>query len=115
MILAGNKLSSGTAFTGELSSGQLTQLRRYMESLPRFVRPHWVLPSYLKEQELRCRIRVFIGKGGKLLKTKIVESSGDVEYDSYALRAIARAELPSPDESLAKELVSGVVILGFPL
>ena len=115
LILAGNKLSAGTSPTGKINSEQLSELRRYMESLPRYVRPHWVLPSYLKGQGLQCRIRLSIGRGGKLLKTIIVESSGNEQYDNYALQAIEQAELPEPDKALVNQLVRGVVILGFPL
>ena len=115
LILAGNKLSAGTALTGDINTGELSELRRYMESLPQFVRPHWTLPSYLKEQDLQCRIRIFIGRGGKLLQSRIVESSGDAQYDKYALQAIRRTQFPTPAEAILKELVRGVVVLGFPL
>ena len=115
LIMAGNKLSQGASLTGRESSERLSQLQLYMESLPRFVRPHWVLPSYLRDRQLQCRIRIFIGRGGKLLEARIIESSGDKQYDHRALEAIRRAPLPAPDESLLKELVRGVVVLGFPL
>ena len=115
LILAGNKLSTGVALTGNINNEELTELRRYMESLPQFVRPHWVLPSYLKEQELKCRIQIFIGRGGKLLKSNIIESSGDSQYDNYAQEALEKAQFPVPNDSLLKELVKGVAVLGFPL
>ena len=115
LILAGNKLSSGVSLTGHVNSNELSELRLYMESLPRFIRPHWVLPSYLKEKGLQCRVRIFIAKGGRLLQAKVVESSGDPQYDSYALRAIQKAQLPVPKDELLEELVQGMVVLGFPL
>ena len=115
LILAGNKLSSGMSLTGNVNSKELSELRLYMESLPQLVRPHWILPSYLKEQNLQCRIRIFIGKGGKLLKATLVESSGDLQYDDYALQAIQKTQFPTPKHGLLKELVQGVVVLGFPL
>ena len=113
LILAGNKLSSGASLTGDTNSKELSELRLYMESLPLFIRPHWILPSYLKEKELQCRIRIFIAKGGRLLKATVVESSGDTQYDNHALGAIRRAQLPVPKDELLEALVQGVVVLGF--
>ena len=115
LILAGNKLSSGMSLTGHTNSKELSELRLYMESLPLFIRPHWVLPSYLKEKGLQCRIRIFIAKGGRLLQATVVESSGDPQYDSHALQAIQKAQLPVPKDELLEELVQGMVVLGFPL
>ena len=115
LILAGNKLSAGASFTGDVNNESLSELQRYMESLPQFVRPYWVLPGFLKDQVLRCRIQIFIGKGGKLLRAMVVESSGDAQYDDYALQAVHKAQFPEPSESLLKSLVRGVAVLGFPL
>ena len=115
LILAGNKLSAGASFTGDVSNESLSELQQYMELLPQFVRPHWVLPGFLKDQVLRCRIQIFIGKGGKLLRAIVVESSGDAQYDDYALQAVHKAQFPGPSESLLKSLVRGVAVLGFPL
>ena len=115
LLLEGNKLSEGASLTGRVQEGSLSELNRYMESLPQFVRPHWVLPSYLKEKQLQCRIRVFIDRRGQLVKAEIFQSSGDEQYDQHALSAVRQAELPEPKEEILKELLGGVVILGFPL
>ena len=115
LVVAGNKLSKGPSLVGDVNTEDLSELRLYMESLPQFVRPHWILPSYLKESEKKCRVRIFIGKGGKLLKSAIVESSGDPQYDDYALAAVQRTQFPAPDPNLVRELAAGVVVLGFPL
>ena len=115
LILAGNKLSKGSSLTGKINSEELSELRRYMESLPQYVRPHWVLPSYLREKDLQCRIQIFIGREGKLLKSVLIKSSGDDQYDHYALDAVEKTQFPTPKDSFLKELVQGVVVLGFPL
>ncbi|MCY4643288.1 MAG: TonB family protein [Bacteriovoracales bacterium] len=115
LVVAGNKLSKGPSLVGDVNTKDLSKLHLYMESLPQFVRPHWILPSYLKESEKKCRIQIFIGKEGKLLKSAVMESSGDPQYDNYALAAIQRTQFPVPEPDLVAELASGVVVLGFPL
>ncbi len=115
LILAGNKISKGSALTGSQNSEDLPALQSYLEELPKLIRPSWKLPSYLMGKDLRCRIRIYIGNKGDVLRTEIIESSGDAEYDQRALSAIMKSKLPAPDNIIASDLIRGVVILGFPL
>ncbi len=115
LVLAGNKVSRGSAFTGDVSDKAIEGLAVYMASLPEKVRPHWRLPSYLKETELRCRVRIFLDDRGKLLKAEILESSGEEEYDQRALEAVQATTFPPPEPLYHKQALQGSIVLGFPL
>lgn len=116
LILEGNKISKGTALSGKQTEQNLTVLESYLNNITQFVRPHWKLPSYLKNNtELRCRIRIFINKSGKIFKSEILEPSGEPQYDSLAQTAISRTTLPAPPVEIVPSLVKGVAVLGFPL
>lgn len=115
LVLAGNKLSQGTAYTGGRGgNGEVANV--YLGRLPEHVRPLWKLPSFLMNKDLRCRIRVFLSANGSILNAIVFESSGDKEYDKRALDAVKSA---SPFPPLPTELVSsgakGEIVLGFPL
>ncbi len=116
LILEGNKISKGASTTGvELNRGQKEYID-YIQRLPDQVRPHWKLPSYLLEKDLRCRIRIYIGSNGQVLRMEVFESSGEEEYDKKALMAVKLASpLPKPESSILGRVTKGDVILGFPL
>ena len=115
LIVSGNKLSDGTTLVGESQKGLQSDLARYAASMVERVRLHWKLPSYLKEQNLRCRIQIFLRKNGDLSHAKVIESSGNTEYDNRALRAIRSARFSPVDEKIASSVSSGEIVLGFPL
>lgn len=115
LLLEGNKVSKGTSTTGDrVDENDL--FRQYVQTLPDQVRPFWKLPSYLNEKNLRCRIRVFIASDGKILRSEIFESSGELEYDNKALEAVRKtAQFTAPPKEIRSQLASGEVSLGFPL
>lgn len=116
LVLAGNKISEGTAVSGSGSSARSEGFVRYVQNIPVHVRPQWTLPSYLMDKDLKCRIRIYIGNDGRLLKAEIFESSGNDEYDGRALRAVKiSAPFPTPESKIAKSLSRGDLVLGFPL
>jgi TonB family protein len=116
LVLEGNKISTGTSLTGDVSSEELTLFEKYLGGLPDLIRVHWKLPSYLIDKNLRCRIQIFVGENGQLLKLSIYESSGVSEYDQKAIDAIrASAPFKKPDQKILSKVTSGSVILGFPL
>ena len=117
VIYEGNQVSSGSSLTGDASEGDLTPFHEYVQKIPDFVRPYWKLPSFLLEQELTCRVRIFINSAGRVIKMELYESSGNSDYDNRALDAIKAAmPLPAPEQgAVANRLVSNGVILGFPL
>jgi TonB family protein len=117
LILKGNKLSQGSAVIGNVGADQSALvINSYATNLPNLVKPHWKLPSYLIEQDLRCRVRVYISATGELTNIELFESSGQSEYDQKALQAVRRAApFPPPPKEAQFKLANGQIILGFPL
>jgi TonB family protein len=116
LILEGNRLSKGSALVGDYSDEQNSEFSAYVQSLPELVRSQWKLPSYLKEKNLRCRIAVYLSSIGEVLKTELLESSGQSEFDARAEKAIREAApFPKPSQSVASRLTTSGVILRFPL
>jgi colicin import membrane protein len=116
LLLAGNKLSKGSSATGDVVSGDRGAFEEYAASMPAHVRPYWKLPSFLRGKDLKCRIQIYIGENGKVLKTSYYEKSGDDDFDQRALNAIkASAPFPIPPKEAVAFLQSGAIVLGFPL
>jgi colicin import membrane protein len=115
LILAGNKLSQGSSAVGS-GAGAVTAFQGYVQNLTEIVKQNWKLPSYLLNKELRCRIRVYLGGNGSLLRTEVYESSGDPEYDNKAIEAIkSSAPFPGLSKEIRTRGSKGDVLLGFPL
>jgi colicin import membrane protein len=72
LVMAGNKLREGVALTGNTSDANSGEFELYLARLPELVRPHWILPSYLSGQELRCRIRIFLSANGSLIRAVVL-------------------------------------------
>lgn len=115
LVLEGNRLSQGTALTGDHSDEATSEFGAYVQILPGAIRPHWNLPGYLQDKDLKCRIRIYLSATGSLLKSEIIESSGNPEYDERALRAVKSTNFPAPSEAVVKRLTQSGIILGFPL
>ena len=116
LVLEGNKVSSGSSASGlQLDETQELYVR-YIQSLPDRIKPYWKLPTYLLDKELKSRLRVFIAANGNVLKVDIFQSSGEEEFDRKAIEAVKNSSpLPKPDGSILTKVISGDVILGFPL
>lgn len=116
LIIEGNRLSKGGALVGEYSDTENSELSSYVQTLPELVRVHFKLPSYLLNENLRCRIAVYVSQSGSIIKTELIESSGNTEYDARAEKAIRdAAPFPKPSSSVAPRLGSSGIILRFPL
>ncbi len=116
LIVEGNRLSKGTALTGDVSDEASSAFTNYVQTLPDRVREHWRLPGFLKDQELKCRVQIWIGPRGELLKTAVRESSGNSEYDARAEQAVkSAAPFVAPPTEIASNLATRGIVLGFPL
>lgn len=116
LVIAGNKLSTGVALVGSNGGEAGSAFSAYITQLPELVRPHWRLPSYLLEKDLKCRIRIWISESGDLLKAEIYEGSGEAEYDQKALDAVRQsAPFPPQEDSFKHRGINGDILLGFPL
>ncbi|MEA9355578.1 TonB family protein [Bacteriovorax sp. PP10] len=116
LVLSGNKLSKGSAMYGDGSAAELTAYQAYKSRLPDFVRPHWKLPSFLADRNLKCRVRVWLNKNGDVTRTSIYQSSGEPEFDERAIEAVkAAAPFPAVSDSFGTGAMNGDIVLGFPL
>ncbi len=116
LIIEGNRLSKGSSLVGDYSDSENTAYAAYVTTLPELIKPNWKLPSYLLDKNLRCRIRLYLGANGNIIKTEVYESSGQPEFDTRAEMAIkSTAPFPAPATDVASQLSRSGVILGFPL
>jgi TonB family protein len=116
LVLSGNKLNKGTAMYGDGAAGDLTAFQAYASRLPDLVRPHWKLPSFLMDKNLKCRVRVWLQPNGEVARAVVYQSSGDTEYDQRAVDAVkAAAPFPALKEEFGKRAQNGDLLLGFPL
>jgi len=116
LIIEGNRLSKGSALVGEYSDAEASELSAYVQTLPELVRVHFKLPSYLLSQNLHCKIAVYLSATGNVLRTNLLESSGQSEYDARADKAIRDASpFPKPSVSLGPKLPNSGIVLKFPL
>lgn len=116
LVIEGNRLSKGSALVGDYSDEANSEFSAYVQTLPALIRQYWKLPSYLKDQELRCRILLYLSSAGQVLKTELVESSGNGEFDARAERSIRdAAPFPAPSKDVGPRLVNSGIMLRFPL
>jgi hypothetical protein len=115
LVLQGNKLSKGWKVIGSAREMVMDEFGTYLSTLPDYVRPHWELPFDLLKKNLNCRIQIFLGKEGELLKSKIYTSSGNKEYDKRSLEAVRKTTFPPPGKNILKRVNQGDILLGFPL
>jgi colicin import membrane protein len=116
LLLAGNKVQAGTQVQGEEITQELTEFDNYILEVTEKVRYQWKLPSYLKNLPLKCRIQLFINAEGLVQVAKIMESSGNEEYDNWALKSIKdAAPFKIPAQSILPDLLRGKFVLGYPL
>lgn len=116
LVLSGNKLSTGTAMYGEGSAQEMTAFQAYASRLPDLVRPHWKLPSYLMDKNLKARIRVWLNMSGEVTRAMVYQSSGDNDFDQRAVEAVkSAAPFPALKEEFGRRAVNGDILLGFPL
>ena len=116
LVLSGNKLSKGPAMYGNGVAGDLTAFQAYASRLPDIVKPHWKLPSFLIDKNLKCRVRLWLKPNGEVARAIVYESSGDTEFDQRAVDAVkAASPFPELKEEFGKRVQNGGILLGFPL
>jgi colicin import membrane protein len=116
LLFAGNKISKGSGITGGKVTVDEMALGAYTSQLPSMIRPYWKLPSFLMNKGLTCRVRIYLGANGKLIKAEIYQSSGVTEYDQRALASIKQASpFPALNEKILGVGTRGEILLGFPL
>lgn len=116
LVAAGNRLSDGASLVGSGSGAEMTAFNTYILGLPDIVRVNWRLPSFLRDEELRARVRIYLRANGELIRAELYESSGNDEYDRRALDAVRQsAPFPAMESEIASRAQRGDIVLGFPL
>lgn len=116
VIALGNRISEGSSLYGGSGENSGDIFDRYAVSLMETVRKHWRLPGYLAKKDLKCKIQIFIGKNGEVLKHRVIESSGNPDYDDRALKSInAVGRFDAPAKEIASRIAAGEIALAFPL
>lgn len=117
LVLAGNKLSKGSAMYGDSNAGDLTAFQAYVVRLPDLVRSKWILPTFLEgKKNLKCRVRVWVALNGEVFRAEVYQSSGEPEFDKRAVDAVkAASPFPRLSDDIAKRALNGDIGLGFPL
>ena len=116
LVLAGNKLNTGTAIFGSGNTAEMTAFQVYVAKLPDRVRPHWRLPTFLMNKNLKCRVRVWLDLEGNVTHAEVYQGSGDNEYDQRAMEAVRSASpFPKISDEFGKRAKNGDIVLGFPL
>ncbi|EQC50684.1 energy transducer TonB [Bacteriovorax sp. DB6_IX] len=116
ILALGNKLSEGNSYTGGAGSNSGDIFDTYATEVSETVRQWWKLPGYLMNKNLSCRVQIYISSRGKLLKYRVIESSGNKDYDDRAVRALQRVgSFPIPQKEIAARVAAGDIALAFPL
>ena len=116
LALEGNQLSRGGVVVGENQGFSNDDYEIYLSSIPAQVRPFWKLPSYLKGEHLKARLKIRIDGNGRIISLDLIESSGVEEFDQRAINAVKDVKLFTvPASSIREELAIRGVVLGFPL
>jgi TonB family protein len=85
----------------EIASPAGTAGSEYTKKVTSQVRENWFFPEDLEvEQDDFIRVAVTIGKDGAITKSEVVESSGNEQFNSYALECLEKSSPvgPIPDE-----------------
>ena len=85
----------------EIASPVGTARSEYTEKVVSQVRENWFFPEDLEvEQDDFIRVAITIGKDGAITDSEVVESSGNDQFNSYALECLTASSPvePLPDE-----------------
>lgn len=109
----GAQISKGNAQEGETVTD--FQMLQYFTSVRAHINMYWSLPQELAEKNLRAKIYTEINNEGVVLKGKIMQSSGNEDFDARVLNTIERASpLPKPPTREIEKLLSKGVVFNFP-
>jgi hypothetical protein len=112
LTILGNQISKGQSATGEISDEELSELSEYVSKVKEKVKRNWSLPTFLLKKDLKCQVILFIGSQGNLIRSSLLETSGESEYDLRAIGAIDQsAPFEAPNPSIQDNLKSGIVLL----
>ena len=109
--IEGEAIREGATLTGI----DKLQHSDYISQLETHIKQYWALPEWLARKSLQASIQLRIDSRGLLLEKRIIKSSGQADFDDYALDAIVRANpLPPPPSKFSQLMESGGVTVHFP-
>lgn len=109
--IEGDVIRDGSILTGI----DKLQHSDYISQLETHIKQYWALPEWLARKSLQASIQLRIDSRGLLLEKRLIKSSGQIDFDDYAMDAIARANpLPPPPSKFSQLLESGGVTVHFP-
>ncbi len=112
-LISGNRLSSGSNLSGEAKEGSEDH---YLDFLRNQVHQHFNIPIWMQRQKLTTQIQVFFNPQGILEKMILIQSSGHLQFDEAAQRAILDSQpFPLPPEGVHPRFFQDGIIFGFPL
>lgn len=110
-VYKGRALSAGTALAGL----DKLQSDSYLVQVDQKIKSYWTLPQWLIGKPLRARIQITINSDGSIATKKLIQSSGNPDYDDHCLQTIDKASpLPPVPEKFTNIYKINGVIIGFP-
>lgn len=107
----GNILSPGTSLTGL----NKIQSEQYLGTIDQHIKQHWSIPEFMLNRDYKARIKIQIDENGYVISKTIVRSSGNIEYDNFAIETIQKSSpLPPPPEKFRDIVRYDGVVVGFP-
>lgn len=106
----GNNLSKGSSLSGVVADQQ----NAYIGLLDNHIKQYWDLPRWLAEENLSCKVQIKIDTNGNLVFRRILESSGNTDFDDIALKTVDNASpFPMPPAGLSGTLETNGVTIEF--
>ncbi len=102
------KTAKSTAVTGsaEGTAGASGLVQVYASIVKEAVRKNWRYPVFGQKQNLIARVQIQLKSSGEISDIKLLESSGDADFDDSVLTALRDTEvLPEPPGSSIRSIV----------
>ena len=105
----GDKISKGKEAVGKILENPIEE--QYFIAIRNHINLYWNLPQELADENFKAKVYVMVNNEGEVLNWKIVQSSGNEDFDARVMETIQRASpFPkAPTHKLQKNMAAGVV------
>ncbi len=111
----GQKISKGKERQGALDSTDNFEILKYFTGVRLHINLYWRLPMELANKNLRAKIYVVVNKKGAVLNKRILQSSGNEDFDARVLETLQKASpLPEPPTEKIQNKLSNGIVFNFP-
>lgn len=77
----------------------------YARILEAKIKQNWSYPVFGNKKDIRAEAKIFLDKKGNIVKSKIIQESGNSKFDNSVLRAIGlTGKLPAPPQGNLKKI-----------